>query len=100
MQIELKGIHWTLAKLTDGSTKIYWYAWKNGPRIHGEYGTPEFVASYNAAIAQRAPTPEGKLQSLLDGYQRAKTFSVVVNAPAQITCARSRSSKRSSVTFR
>ena len=74
MRIELKGIHWTLAKLTDGSTKIYWYAWKNGPRIHGEYGTPEFVASYNAAIAQRAPTPAGRLQSLIDGYQKSQNF--------------------------
>ena len=73
-RIKLKGIHWTLAKLTDGPTKIYWYAWKNGPRIHGEHGTPEFVASYNAAIAQRAPTPEGKLQSLLDGYQKSQNF--------------------------
>jgi integrase len=74
MRIKVKGIHWTLAKLADGSTKIYWYAWKNGPRILGEYGTPEFIASYNAAIAQRAPTPEGKLQSLLNDYQTSQNF--------------------------
>ena len=69
MRIELKGIHWTLATLADGSKKIYWYAWKGGPRIRGEYGTPEFIASYNEAVAQRAPTPEGKLQSLIEAYQ-------------------------------
>ena len=74
MRIKVKGIHWTLAKLADGTTKIYWYAWKNGPRIHGEYGAPEFVASYNEAIAQRAPTAEGKLQSLIQGYQRSQKF--------------------------
>ena len=55
LRIKVKGIHWTLAKLADGTTKIYWYAFKNGPRIRGEYGSPEFIASYNAAIAQRAP---------------------------------------------
>ena len=32
MRIPVKGIHWTLAKLADGTQKIYWYAWKNGPR--------------------------------------------------------------------
>jgi integrase len=74
MRVRLKGIHWTLAKLANGTTKIYWYAWKNGPRLYGEYGTPEFVASYNAAVAQRAPVPEGRLQSLIDGYQGSQKF--------------------------
>jgi integrase len=74
MRIPVKGIHWTLAKLADGTQKIYWYAWKNGPRLHGEYGKPEFIASYNAAIAQRIPAPEGRLQSLIDGYQKSQKF--------------------------
>jgi hypothetical protein len=74
MRIPVKGIHWTLAKLADGTQKIYWYAWKNGPRLHGEYGTPEFIASYNAAIAKRIPAPEGRLQSLIDGYQKSQKF--------------------------
>jgi integrase len=74
MRIKVKGIHWTLAKLADGTTKIYWYAWKNGPRICGEYGTADFIASYNELIAQRVPTPEGRLQSLLQGYQKSQDF--------------------------
>jgi integrase len=74
MRIPVKGIHWTLAKLADGTTKTYWYAWKNGPRLHGEYGSPEFIANYNAAIAQRVPVPEGRLQSLIDGYQKSQKF--------------------------
>ena len=74
MHIPVKGIHWTLAKLADGTQKIYWYAWKNGPRLHGEYGSPEFIASYNAAVAQRTPAPEGRLQSLIDGYQKSQKF--------------------------
>jgi integrase len=74
MRIPVKGIHWTLAKLADGTQKIYWYAWKNGPRLHGEYGSPEFIANYNAAVAQRIPTPEGRLQALIDGYQKSQKF--------------------------
>jgi integrase len=74
VRIELKGLHWTKAKLADGSTKIYWYAWRDGPRLKGEPGTPEFIASYNAAVASRVAPPEGRLQSLIDAYQKTQAF--------------------------
>src|ERR1700722_14669458 len=74
MRVKLKGLHWTLAKLANGTTKIYWYAWKNGPPLHREYGTPEFFANYNAAVAQRTPALDGRLQSLIDGYQKSQKF--------------------------
>jgi integrase len=74
MRIRLKGLHWTTAKLADGSTRTYFYAWKNGPRLRGEPGTPEFNHSYNEAIAKRVQAPEGTLQSLLDAYQQSQKF--------------------------
>src|SRR5215467_12935550 len=74
MRIDLKGIHSTYTKLADGSTKIYWYAWRGGPPLRGEPGTPDFIASYNEAVAQRAPQPEGKLQFLLDAFQQSGEF--------------------------
>jgi hypothetical protein len=74
MFIRAKGIHWSVCKLADGSKKVYWYAWKNGPRLVGECGSPEFVASYNAAIATKVPKPEGRLQVLIDSYQKTEDF--------------------------
>jgi integrase len=74
MRINAKGLHWTVAKLADGSTKIYWYAWRNGPRLTGDYGTGEFIASYNAAIATKVVAPEGRLLSLLQAYQQSTDF--------------------------
>lgn len=74
MRIELKGLHWTKARLADGSTKIYWYAWRGGPRLKGEPRSPEFIASFNAAVASRAAPPEGRLQSLIFAYQRTQDF--------------------------
>ena len=65
MRIRLKGINSYTAKLADGTTKTYWYAWKGGPRLMGEPGTPEFVASYNEAAAQKIKAPKGQLLSLL-----------------------------------
>ena len=74
MQIKAKGLHWTPVTLADGSKKTYYYAWRGGPRLNGEYGSPEFIASYNAAIATKVVVPEGKLLSLLQGYQASQDF--------------------------
>jgi integrase len=74
MRVDLKGIHAAHVTLADGTRKIYWYAWRGGPRLRGSPGTPDFIQSYNEAVAQRAPTPEGRLQSLLDAYQRSQKF--------------------------
>jgi integrase len=77
MRIELKGIHTAHARLADGTKKSYWYAWRGGPRLRGEPGTPDFTASYNEAVAQRAPTPEGKLQFLIDKFQTSGEFTTL-----------------------
>jgi len=74
MRINAKGLHWTLVKLADGTRKIYYYAWRGGPRLVGDYGSPEFIASYNAAVATRVTAPEGRLLSLLQGYQQSQDF--------------------------
>jgi integrase len=74
MRVDLKGIHSAHSKLADGTTKVYWYAWRGGPKLRGVPGTPEFIASYNEAVAQRVPAPEGRLQSLLDAYQQSQKF--------------------------
>jgi integrase len=74
MFIRAKGIHWSLCRLADGTRKIYWYAWKNGPRLVGEYGSPEFIASYNKAIATKVVAPEGRLLALSQAYQKTEDF--------------------------
>jgi integrase len=74
MRINAKGLHWTVAKLANGTKKTYWYAWRDGPRLTGDYGSPEFIASFNAAIATKVIAPEGRLLSLLQGYQQSQDF--------------------------
>ena len=67
-------IHHVRRKLADASAKDYWYAWRGGPSLRGKPGTPEFIASYNEVVAQRAPSPDGRLQSLIDAYQATDDF--------------------------
>ena len=45
MRVEVKGLHSTYKHLASGETRVYWYAWRGGPRLNGKLGTPEFMAS-------------------------------------------------------
>jgi integrase len=63
-KIELKGIAKVTAKGRD-----YWYAWRGGPRLRGEPGSPEFMASYNEAIEHRRLPEPGRFRSLVTLYR-------------------------------
>jgi hypothetical protein len=52
MRIRLKGINSIRKKLADGTWRTYWYAWKGGPPLRGEPGSPEFIADFDAAVAR------------------------------------------------
>jgi len=71
----LKGINSITKTLADGTRRTYWYAWKGGPPLRGELGTPEFVHSYNEAVARKVVPPRGTLLSLLQGYQASEDFT-------------------------
>jgi integrase len=74
MRVLLKGINSITKRLADGTRRTYRYAWKGGPAIHGEPGSAEFVASYNAAVAQKVRAPVGILLSVMQGYQASEDF--------------------------
>ena len=65
----LKGIAKVTAK---GHT--YWYAWRGGPRLRGEPGSPEFHASYNEAIAGRYMPEPGKFRALVTLYKASTDY--------------------------
>jgi hypothetical protein len=65
MRIKMKGINKVTKRLADGSTRTYWYAWKGGPPLQGKPGSPEFVASFNAAAARKVAPTTGTLSSVL-----------------------------------
>jgi integrase len=75
MRVRLKGINSISKKLADGTRRTYWYAWKGGPPLRGAPGTPEFVHSYNEAIARKVTPPSGTLLSLFQAYQASEDFT-------------------------
>jgi integrase len=72
---DVKGI----AKVT-AKGQVYYYAWRGGPRLHGEEGSPEFWASYNEAIQNRHIPEAGRFRSLVTLYRDSPDYQKL--APA------------------
>ena len=75
VRIRLKGVNSVTKRLADDTLRTYWYAWKGGPPLRGEPGTPEFVASYNEACARKVIPPSGTLLSILQAFQVSEDFT-------------------------
>jgi len=69
VKVDLKGI----AKVTTKG-RTYYYAWRGGPRLGGEPGSPEFHASYNEAIESRRTPEPGRFKSLVVLYKASADY--------------------------
>src|SRR5262249_45008210 len=48
--------------------------WRGGPRLRGEPGSPEFVASYNEAIEQRRAPDTNRFRGVVTAYKASKEY--------------------------
>jgi integrase len=64
VKVPLKGVHKAPSK-----GKTYWYAWRGGPRLSGQPGSPEFLASYQDAHADLRTPDTGRFRSLVYLYR-------------------------------
>jgi integrase len=69
VKVDLKGI----AKVT-AKGRTYYYAWRGGPRLRGEPGSPEFHASYNEAIESRRTPEPGRFKALIVLYKAGADY--------------------------
>jgi integrase len=69
VRVNLKGI----AKVT-AKGRAYWYAWRGGPRLRGEPGSPEFVASYNEAVEELRTPDQSRFRSLVTLYRASADY--------------------------
>lgn len=69
MKVDLKGIFKVNAK-----SHTYYYAWRGGPRLRGEPGSPEFIASYNEAIENRRTPDKGRFKFAITDYKSSESY--------------------------
>ena len=67
--VRLIGLEKSTKRLKGGRTVVYWYAWRGGPRLPGQPGSPEFMAAYNAAVADRKTPKAETLVALVARYR-------------------------------
>ena len=75
MRVNLKDLHTVRVELATGEIKAYHYAWRGGPRVEGELGTPEFMANYNVAIEKVKPPSGGTVRDLSRAFQLSTEFT-------------------------
>jgi integrase len=69
VKLDLKGIFKVPAK-----GRVYYYAWRGGPRLRGEPGSPEFMASYNKAIEQRRTPDKNRFRFVIADYKASGEY--------------------------
>ncbi len=72
--VDLPGLAWSTKRLADGTRCTYYYAWRGGPRLFGEPGTPEFVAAYHAARSAQKAVPQDTLRAVIVAYKSSQDF--------------------------
>lgn len=75
MRIKLVGIHKVKAKLADGSTAYYYYAWRGGPRIKAAPHSKAFFAEYHQLTRARIDGPgKGMVPELIREYLKSPAY--------------------------
>ena len=67
--VRLKGLNRTRKRLANGRIATYYYAWKGGPRLPGNPGSPKFVDAYgNWGTMLRE---QGKYDAAIEKFRQA-----------------------------
>lgn len=75
VNVRLKGIHTVWKRLADGTRKPYYYAWRGGPRLEAEPGTPAFLRQFEEAHASRKTCAPGTMADLIRQYRQSGGFA-------------------------
>ena len=75
VKVDLKGIAKVKAK-----GRTYYYAWRGGPRLRGQPGSPEFIASYNAAIEDRRAPDTSRFKSLVVHFKASDDYDALAHS--------------------
>jgi integrase len=77
MRVRMEGLHKVKRRLADGSYRVHYYAWRGGPKIEADHGSPAFFIEWQRLTLGRDDPGEryaGLFQQLINDYQRAPEF--------------------------
>lgn len=74
VRANIEGVFPTYKNLKDGTRRTYWYHRATGKRLHGEPGSPDFIADFAAAERLIRDRHAGMLNSLIRSYTTSIEF--------------------------
>jgi integrase len=77
VRVRLKGVASATKMLASGERVTYYYAWRGGPQLRGQPGSPEFVQSYEKAHRERHTPDPSLFKSIISGYLASPEFGDV-----------------------
>ena len=80
MRVMLKGVHRVRRRLADGSEAFYYYAWRGGPRLTGEPGSPTFIASFAEAAESRKLATGDNVHALITEFRNSAEYQKLADA--------------------
>jgi integrase len=78
VRAHLEGVFRTYKTIRDGSRIEYWYDRATGTRLHGEPGSPEFLADLASARAGSGAQVKGTFGALIRSYTLSKEFETLL----------------------
>jgi hypothetical protein len=75
VRVHLRGIHKVNKTLATGEIKTYYYAWRGGPRISANPGTPDFMRFYTEAHASVRKPRAGTLMTLIAEFKGSADYA-------------------------
>lgn len=70
MRIELKGIHRVISR-----GRVYYYAWRGGPRLPGTPGSNEFLEAFKQAHASKGKIDTNTVAGLIANYKASVEYT-------------------------
>lgn len=74
MKQPFKGLHRVRKRLASGTSKTYYYAWRGGPRLNAEFGTPAFHTEFVEAHKQQHPASKDTFDVAISEYLQSQNF--------------------------
>jgi integrase len=71
--VQLKGVHVVSMKLASGRRE-YHYAWRGGPRLKGDPGSPEYLQSHQDAHRARKAPLAGTFREIITAYRASPNY--------------------------
>jgi integrase len=79
VMVELKGLH-----IVRSNGKVYVYAWRGGPRVKAELGSPRFMDAYNAAVEGRRIPDASKFRAQVQLYRGSERFKGLADTTRKV----------------